>query len=80
MKKGVISPFCYSLKNNETEIERLLVDMEQANKVISQMEIKLSFSKQDVLSDMLSSIQPIINFLPSFLVPKIAKGIKLRMN
>ena len=51
--------------------------MERANKVMYLMETKLSESKQDVLSDMLSFIHPIIGFFSKFSSAKYCPGDKI---
>ena len=71
------STIFYSLKNNESEIESLLDDMQQVIKVMSLMETKIGGSKQDILTEILSSVHPIINFLASYLVQNKFPGDKI---
>ena len=78
-ERGASTMF-YSLKNNENEIESLLIDIHHENKFISLIETKISVSKQDVLSKMLSSIYPIIELFSKFSSVKNCPGVKLRMN
>ena len=71
------STIFYSLKNNESEIENLLVDMKQVNKVMSMMKTQIGGSKQDILTEMLSSMHPIIEFFSKFSSAKNCPGDKI---